>query len=613
MYGFVNQALQEFVIRESSFETWNEIMKKAHLDLGETGEFNQRRIYDDQNTFDLLRVVSEVLGVSENYVLEKFGEIFFEHIQDAGYEKMLENLGNNLKDFFNSLDAVHEHLLYVFPGLRMPSFHAKDTFDGCGIELLYYSERAGLEYMVVGMVKAVANKVFNFKVNVEVSVPTNEKSTWSKLVITTDNTTDVALLKQHDKQIQKMEQKLEVVTLSSRISSLTFCQACPFHIIFDNKMVIYQAGLSLRRVLPSVKVGETKLDEVFEAIRPHIELAFDDILQFINKVYVVKTKEGLLDSATLTTVSEDDIGSLESPTMRFRGQMLYLPECDSIMFLCSPSVLNLDGLNEIGLYLSDIPIHDATRDLILLSEQHNAESRLSQRLEILTDKLQQTARELQQEQQLTDRLLYSILPSSVANDLRLKRPVVAKKYELVTIMFSGIVDFTHYCNQSTEPMEIVQLLNETYTKFDQLADKNNEVFKVETVGDKYMAVSGLPTRCSGHAINIANLALDMIDIVQEVNTNGRKMQITIGIHSGEVVAGVVGQKKPRYCLFGNTVNLTSRTETTGLRGKINVTEYTYRSLLCEPHHNLVFKRRGAVTMKGKPEPMITYILQRNDE
>lgn len=131
------------------------------------------------------------------------------------------------------------------------------------------------------------------------------------------------------------------------------------------------------------------------------------------------------------------------------------------------------------MYLSDIPIHDATRDLILLSEQHNAESRLSQRLEILTDKLQQTSRELQQEQQLTDRLLYSILPTSVANDLRLKRPVMAKKYEIVTIMFSGIVDFTNYCNQSSEPMEIVELLNETYIRFDALADKNNEVFKVQ--------------------------------------------------------------------------------------------------------------------------------------
>ncbi|PFX22669.1 guanylate cyclase soluble subunit beta-1-like [Stylophora pistillata] len=612
MYGFVNQALQDLVLRESSFGTWEEILKKANIDLGETGEFNQRRIYDDQNTFDLLRVASEVLGLSHNVILEKFGEIFFEYCQNSGYEKMLDSLGSNLKDFFNSLDALHEHLLYIFPGMRAPSFHAKDNPDGNGLEILYYSERSGLEYMVVGVVKAVAREVYNTKVNIEVAVPTNQEKTWSKIIVTPENYEDMIHLKQHDEQIQKIEQKLELVTLGSRISSQTFCQACPFHILFDNEMVIYQAGISLLRVLPSIKVGETKVGEMFECIRPHISLTFDNILQFINKVYVVKTKEGLLDSATLTTVSEDDVGTLDFPTMRFRGQMMYLPECDSIMFLCSPSVLNLDGLNEIGLYLSDIPIHDATRDLILLSEQHNAESRLSQRLEILTDKLQQTSRELQQEQQLTDRLLYSILPSSVANDLRLKRPVMAKKYEIVTIMFSGIVDFTNYCNQSSEPMEIVELLNDTYIRFDALADKNNEVFKVETVGDKYMAVSGLPTKCTNHTANIANLALDMIDIVQEVNAQGRKMQITVGIHSGEVVAGVVGQKKPRYCLFGNTVNLTSRTETTGLRGKINVTEYAYRSLLCQPHDHFVFKKRGPVTMKGKPEPMITYILQRKE-
>lgn len=114
----------------------------------------------------------------------------------------------------------------------------------------------------------------------------------------------------------------------------------------------------------------------------------------------------------------------------------------------------------------------------MLSEQHNAEFKLSQRLEILTDKLQQTSRELQSEQQLTDRLLYSILPASVANDLRLMKPVMAKKYEIVTILFSGIVNFSSYCNETKEPMEIVELLNEVYVKFDSLADDNDEVYKV---------------------------------------------------------------------------------------------------------------------------------------
>ena len=132
----------------------------------------------------------------------------------------------------------------------------------------------------------------------------------------------------------------------------------------------------------------------------------------------------------------------------------------------------------LGLYLSDIPIHDATRDLILLSEHRNAECALTQRLQIITDKLQQTARELKKEQQLADKLLYSILPPSVANELRLKRPVKASKFEVVTVLFSGIVNFSQYCNDITEPMEIVSLLNNVYLTFDNLMDTFEDVYKV---------------------------------------------------------------------------------------------------------------------------------------
>ena len=130
------------------------------------------------------------------------------------------------------------------------------------------------------------------------------------------------------------------------------------------------------------------------------------------------------------------------------------------------------------MYLSDIPVHDATRDIILLSQQHSAEHKLTKDLEIITDKLQQTSRELEYEQKLADKLLYSILPEPVANDLRAKKPVAAKKYELVTTMFSGIVDFGSLISNSQEPMEIVNLLNQIYTRFDKAIDKNPEVYKV---------------------------------------------------------------------------------------------------------------------------------------
>ncbi|CAH2210166.1 jg4839, partial [Pararge aegeria aegeria] len=98
---------------------------------------------------------------------------------------------------------------------------------------------------------------------------------------------------------------------------------------------------------------------------------------------------------------------------------------------------------------------------------------------------------------------------------------------------------------------------------------------VETVGDKYMAVSGLPEYKVAHAKHISLLALEMMDLSRTVTVDGEPVGITIGIHSGEVVTGVIGHRMPRYCLFGNTVNLTSRCETTGVPGTINVSEDTY--------------------------------------
>ncbi|EGV95969.1 Guanylate cyclase soluble subunit beta-1 [Cricetulus griseus] len=129
-----------------------------------------------------------------------------------------------------------------------------------------------------------------------------------------------------------------------------------------------------------------------------------------------------------------------------------------------------------------------------------------------------------------------------------------------------------------------------------------------------MTVSGLPEPCIHHARSICHLALDMMEIAGQVQVDGESVQITIGIHTGEVVTGVIGQRMPRYCLFGNTVNLTSRTETTGEKGKINVSEYTYRCLMSPENSDPQFhlEHRGPVSMKGKKEPMQVWFLSRKN-
>lgn len=146
-------------------------------------------------------------------------------------------------------------------------------------------------------------------------------------------------------------------------------------------------------------------------IRPHMELEFTHILSHINTVYVLATRPGVLTSHHHNGDVTDAISShqdhhtkdRDTSVMRLKGQMIYVAESDSILFLCSPSVTSLDDLCRRGLFLSDIPLHDATRDLVLLSEQFEQEYKLAQKLEVLTEELTKTYKELEDEKKKTDR------------------------------------------------------------------------------------------------------------------------------------------------------------------------------------------------------------------
>ncbi|XP_016951307.1 guanylate cyclase soluble subunit beta-1 [Drosophila biarmipes] len=723
MYGFVNYALELLVLKHFGEELWEKIKKKAMVSM--EGQFLVRQIYDDEITYNLIGAAVEILNIPADDILELFGKTFFEFCQDSGYDKILQVLGATPRDFLQNLDALHDHLGTLYPGMRAPSFRCTEK-DG---ELLlhYYSERPGLEHIVIGIVKAVASKLHGVEVEIDIvkrkgepideaekeraiarenqelqedstaTDATTTTTTGSATVVlapSTDaernnnhngsngsgnngmpvasngnpvnvnnnndgqqiaseteppialNTCPIAqdsfdsdgdkeqkclrLLKNKSDDIERYDHvqflireinvaaKSQVVAKKDEvpddmeflceaplISPATFCKVFPFHLMFDRQMKIVQAGKAVSRVIPRVAQENCSLIEVVEAIRPHLELNFENILSHINTIYVLQTRQGAMSSRH------------EQRFLRLKGQMMYISETDRILFQCYPSVMNLDDLTKKGLYISDVPLHDAARDLVLLSEKFEAEYKLTKNLEMLTDKLQQTFRDLESEKQKTDRLLYSVLPKSVANELRHQRPVAPKRYDSVTLMFSGIVGFGQYCAANTDPegaMKIVKMLNELYTVFDALTDskRNLNVYKVETVGDKYMAVSGLPDHCEDHAKCMARVALDMMDMAKNVKMGSSPVQITIGIHSGEVVTGVIGNRVPRYCLFGNTVNLTSRTETTGVPGRINVSEETYR-LLClaiNQDDSFHLEYRGPVIMKGKPTPMDCWFLTR---
>jgi len=221
--------------------------------------------------------------------------------------------------------------------------------------------------------------------------------------------------------------------------------------------------------------------------------------------------------------------------------------------------------------------------------------------------------ELVEEKKKTDRLLYAMLPKSVAEDLKQGNPIVATKYDACTIFFSDIVGFTNLSSSST-PLEVVELLNQMYTAFDSIIDEH-DVYKVETIGDAYMVVSGVPERNGDrHAEEIATMALKIVCFCRGFRVPHRPNQIVnirAGIHSGPVVTGVVGLKMPRFCLFGDTVNMASRMESTGEALKIQVSPDTHR-VLTGRGDQFTFEYRGEIEVKGKGTKKTHWLLGKRE-
>ncbi|XKL59222.1 hypothetical protein PGB90_000238 [Kerria lacca] len=229
----------------------------------------------------------------------------------------------------------------------------------------------------------------------------------------------------------------------------------------------------------------------------------------------------------------------------------------------------------------------------------NLLSRMEQYANNLEALVEERTADYLEEKRKCEELLYQLLPKSVASQLILGQSVVAETYDSVTIYFSDIVGFTSLSAEST-PLQVVELLNDLYTCFDSIIE-NFDVYKVETIGDAYMVVSGLPVRNGNlHAREIARMSLALLNAVVTFTIRHRphdQLKLRIGLHTGPCVAGVVGLKMPRYCLFGDTVNTASRMESNGEALRIHVSPQTKEVL--DTFSTFELKLRGEVEMKGK--------------
>lgn len=242
----------------------------------------------------------------------------------------------------------------------------------------------------------------------------------------------------------------------------------------------------------------------------------------------------------------------------------------------------------------------------LLSEETKYKAELldqQRKIDVIErDKLLQIARYQEQE-----RMLHSILPSTIADRILDGEQQIVDLAKDISFFFSDIMDFTSMTS-SMSPEVLIQDLNRLFTEFDRIA-KNHGIEKIKTIGDSYMAVCGVPQKREDHAVRIAEFALEILSVSQTFSIGTYPVHLRIGLHAGDAIAGIIGEDKYSYDLWGDAVNIASRMENTSEKGKIHITEY-FKSLI-EIHPQFQYVSRGILDIKGKG-PMQTYFLDHSN-
>ena len=209
-------------------------------------------------------------------------------------------------------------------------------------------------------------------------------------------------------------------------------------------------------------------------------------------------------------------------------------------------------------------------------------------------RLEEAHKQLQVEQDRSERLLLNILPGSIAERLKNSNQTIADGFADVSVMFADIVNFTRVA-EGLSPQQVFSMLNRIFSSFDELAEKYG-LEKIKTIGDAYMVAGGLNDQRSDYSDALLDMALEMRDLLQrDFHINHMHLEVRIGIGTGPVVAGVVGKKKFIYDLWGDTVNIASRITSEGVPGMVQVDEATFRRL----QQRFDFHEPQTIYLKGK--------------
>ncbi|GAV00719.1 hypothetical protein RvY_11525-2 [Ramazzottius varieornatus] len=438
------------------------------------------------------------------------------------FPSALKCVGSTVQDLFGSMDSFHGHLVKAdeFRNYRWSPPYLRCAARGDDLDIQYAIDAdRPLDYLnfMAGVIEQAAVSVFNVEVGVEAMHMDDLKENVELVSNFVGEPKAGAVVQNYVYRVSVKEKvgsaahKSAVSTVLNRhpeklsqdpkdlpVKPGAFCAAFPFHFMFDRDLQLQQMGVGLLRIFSSMLASDLSVLTYFSVVTPRLTtVTFDSIKLTMHVPFRLALRE-------IKTSQQTNLAGME-----LKGQMSFCPESNLIIFIGSPVVEKLEELTGRGLYISDIPIHDATRDVILVGEQTKAQDGLKKRMDKLKNSIEEANRAVEEERQKNVDLLHLIFPPDVAKKLWLGQPVDAETIDEVTMLFSDIVGFTAICGIST-PMMVIDMLNGLYTRFDA-ETVNCDVYKLETIGDAFICVGGLHNRpAPWHSQQVAWMALRMM-------------------------------------------------------------------------------------------------------
>ncbi|XP_052837069.1 head-specific guanylate cyclase [Drosophila gunungcola] len=521
------------------------------------------QIFKSCANYDYLADIQELLlkmdEASASEILVLLGEELITCCCTGIIERAFRCLGTDLQEFLGSLDGVYDVL-------KLQEEDVTDTGFVCAGEgeLIFTSERPVIAWLLLGSLKALTRMLYKVDVNIKIEPVEGDARRYRYLFSLVKDNSQTLLMGRPIKPIPETVQRSNSSNASDlQMNSSSFCKMFPWHFIMNEQLELVQLGRGFSKLYkPYMADFGCQASTYFDFKRPKgLTMKFRDIVRRTYTPFLI----GL----------NNPPGAVDFPAigLEIKGQMVHCPESNSLLFIGSPFLDGLDGLTCNGLFISDIPLHDATREVILVGEQARAQDGLRRRMDKIKNSIEEANSAVTKERKKNVSLLHLIFPAEIAEKLWLGSSIDAKTYPDVTILFSDIVGFTSICSRAT-PFMVISMLEGLYKDFDEFCDFF-DVYKVETIGDAYCVASGLHRASKFDAHKVAWMALKMIDACSKhITHDGEQIKMRIGLHTGTVLAGVVGRKMPRYCLFGHSVTIANKFESGSEALKINVSPTT---------------------------------------